>query len=67
MQEQATMVCFQTARSLRCTMLAFNIKCSALGCCSPFCLVRRETTPTSGLSPQPFMFSLRQGTAGAGR
>jgi hypothetical protein len=30
-------------------------------------LVRRETTPTSGLSPQPFMFSLRQGTAGAGR
>lgn len=33
--------------------------CSQAG--SPFCLVRRDTTPTIGLSPQLPMFSLRQG------
>ncbi len=27
--------------------------------CSPFCLVRRETTPTIGLSPQLPMLSLQ--------
>lgn len=27
---------------------------------SPFCLVRRDTTPTIGLSPQPPMFSLQR-------